>query len=191
MPKDSVLNGIGIYDLPLGLCLSEVARTWRRMLYRCYDPRTIERCHTYQGCTVCDEWKHASNFKKWFDENYVEGYDLDKDLLCNGSKIYSPDTCCFVPHKINMMIIKTNKKRVKYPMGVSFCKDRQKYMATITIRDTRKNLGRYSTVEEAFQAYKTAKEAYIKEVAQEYYDRGEITKKVYDALMRYEVEITD
>lgn len=35
------------------------------------------------------------------------------------------------------------------------------------------------------------KEKYIKDVAQEYYDKGDITKRVYDALMKYEVEITD
>ena len=47
------------------------------------------------------------------------------------------------------------------------------------------------TEEQSFAAYKAAKEAYIKQVAQEYYDKAEITKRVYDALMRYEVEITD
>lgn len=55
----------------------------------------------------------------------------------------------------------------------------------------KKKIGDYYTVEEAFSAYKEAKETYIKEIATEYYSRGEITKRVYDAMMRYEVEITD
>lgn len=42
-----------------------------------------------------------------------------------------------------------------------------------------------------FTAYKKAKEEYIKEVAQEYYNSGKIDKKVYEALLRYQIEITD
>ena len=43
--------------------------------------------------------------------------------------------------------------------------------------------------EEAFKSYKTFKEKYIKQVADEYKDK--IPKKLYDAMYRYEVEITD
>jgi len=53
------------------------------------------------------------------------------------------------------------------------------------------HLGIYKTIEEAFEAYKQAKETYIKEVAQSYFDKGEITERVYHALMNYKVEITD
>ena len=52
-------------------------------------------------------------------------------------------------------------------------------------------IGIYNTAEDAFAAYKQAKETYIKEVAKKYYTEGKITKQVYDALMKYEVEITD
>ena len=48
-------------------------------------------------CSVCEEWKHFSNFKKWFDENYIEGFDIDKDILIKGNKVYSPEACSFVP----------------------------------------------------------------------------------------------
>jgi hypothetical protein len=44
---------------------------------------------------------------------------------------------------------------------------------------------------EAFCAYKNAKEQYIKELAEKYFQEGKITEKVYNALMMYEVEITD
>lgn len=49
----------------------------------------------------------------------------------------------------------------------------------------------YNTEEEAFYAYKDAKERYIKSVAEKYFQEGKITKRVYNALMKYEVEITD
>lgn len=51
------------------------------------------------------------------------------------------------------------------------------------------NLGRYHTVEEAFYAYKKAKELHIREVAEKY--KGDISPRVYDALINYTVEITD
>ena len=48
---------------------------------------------------------------------------------------------------------------------------------------------RFKTSEEAFQAYKTAKEAYIKEVAERW--KGKIDDKVYQALLEWKIEITD
>ena len=53
----------------------------------------------------------------------------------------------------------------------------------------RVHIGTFDTIEEAFQAYKTAKEEYIKEVADVW--KPLITKQVYQALINYKVEITD
>ena len=38
---------------------------------------------------------------------------------------------------------------------------------------------------------KRRKNIVVKELAEKYFQEGKITKKVYDALFRYEVEITD
>ena len=38
---------------------------------------------------------------------------------------------------------------------------------------------------------KRRKNIVVKELAETYFQEGKITKKVYDALMKYEVEITD
>ena len=51
------------------------------------------------------------------------------------------------------------------------------------------HLGFFKTVEDAFCAYKSAKEAYIKELAQKYITRIDV--RAYNALMNYKVEITD
>lgn len=72
-----------------------------------------------------------------------------------------------------------------------FFRNYKGYGAKVTLYGTKKHLGTYKTIEEAFAAYKREKEAYIKEVAQKYYDEDKITKRVYDALMNYKVEITD
>lgn len=38
---------------------------------------------------------------------------------------------------------------------------------------------------------KRRKNIVVKELAEKYFNEGKITKNVYDALMKYEVEITD
>lgn len=158
---------------------------WESMLHRCYSVKYKIKYPTYNGCTVCDEWLYFSNFKKWFDENYVEGYHIDKDILVKGNKVYSPETCCFVPQEINKLLTKTNSNRGKYPIGVY--KGKHSYLAF----HRSKYIASFHTIEEAFNAYKSAKEQYIKELAEQYFNEGKITKRVYDALMKYEVEITD
>jgi hypothetical protein len=67
-----------------------------------------------------------------------------------------------------------------------------KYVAYVN-NSTKKHfhLGTFDTPEESFYAYKVEKEAYIKEVAQSYYNKGLVTERVYNALMNYNVEITD
>jgi len=92
------------------------------------------------------------------------------------------------------MFVKKNANRGNLPIGV-YVKYRGlkkvKYGVSISLTGKRGYAGYYDTPEEAFAAYKQAKESHIKEVAQKYFDDGKITKRVYDALMKYEVEITD
>lgn len=167
--------------------------TWMQMLTRCYSERYIKATPTYKDCLVCNEWKRYSNFEKWFNDpenGYKDGYCLDKDILVKGNKLYSPDTCCFVPNEINALFIKHDSKRGKYPIGVSL--HNKKYCARINMFQKGSIwLGTFDTPKLAFEAYKKAKESYIKDMAKNYYKEGRITKRVYDALMRYEVEITD
>lgn len=189
--QKTLVYGIGVNDLT---CEGKSpARTaWEAMLQRCY---TDYGNHpTYHDCSVCDEWLLLSNFKSWFEnpENgYREGYHLDKDIIVKGNRIYSPQTCCLVPRYINEMLVSCTAKRGKYPQGVYTSKCVKGYIARIHCMRKGRHLGVFQSVESAFCAYKSAKEAYIKEIATEYFNRGEITKRVYDALMRYEVEVTD
>ncbi|MBD5381963.1 AP2 domain-containing protein [Clavibacter sp.] len=171
-----------------------VGDIWTSMINRCEDAKYHKKEPTYKDCTICDEWHLLSAFEKWVKDpanGYREGYAIDKDILFKGNKIYSPQTCCFVPQFINSIFTRRHACRGYLPIGVSVNKGRDGYRSVVTKYGKHVHLGYYNTPEEAFYAYKEAKEKYIKEVAQEYYDRGDITKKVYDAMMRYEVEITD
>lgn len=162
---------------------------WRNMLKRCYDQKTFLIRPTYINCSVCEEWHNFQAFKKWFDDNHIEDYVIDKDILLKGNRIYSPDTCCFVPNEVNALFTKRQNKRGDLPIGVLYSDSKKRYKVQFTKNAKKTFLGYFPTPEEAFSAYKEAKESYIKEMAAKYKEK--INPKVYAALMAYEVEITD
>lgn len=192
------IYGIGINDIE-DLCIDdkgkqiESYKTWFNMIRRCYDSKKKEQVKgVYDSCSVCKEWLLFSNFKKWFDnpENgHQEDYQLDKDILVKGNKIYSPETCCFVPREINTIFTKADKIRGNLYIGVGTYKD--KYTARLSRYGKDVWLGYFNTEYDAFIAYKKAKENYIKEVAKSYHETGRISSKVYVAMINYTVEETD
>lgn len=163
---------------------------WNDMLKRCYSSKYQEKNPTYIGCSVCDEWLSFNNFKNWYDNNYIENYQLDKDLLKRGNKIYSSDTCVFIPNFINTILIKCDKSRGKNKIGVCYHKRIKKYVAKLNKNDgVQHHLGYFDTEEVAYQAYKIAKENHIKEVALS--NMLKLPIKSYVALMNYKVEDND
>ena len=184
--KRKPVCGVGNNDMVD--CPQQIYQKWISMLKRCYSKRYLQKHQTYTNCVVCKEWLTLSNFAQWFYANYTEGYQLDKDILIKGNKVYSPETCCFVPQRINTLLVAPPKG--KYSRGVSTFRN-GKYVCSISLSKSKKHLGCFDTQEDAFCAYKDAKEKYIKELAEKYFQEGKITQRVYDALMKYEVEITD
>lgn len=162
---------------------------WQCMLLRCYSRSKFTVA--YESCSVCTEWLYFSNFKKWFDKNYIEGYHLDKDLLIKGNKIYSPETCCFIPQEINKLFTRRTRMRGDLPIGVSLERKTKGFVSSMTHNGESKYLGFYKTKEDAFLAYKREKERLIKELAEEYYNKGMISETVRNAMFKYNVEITD
>ena len=173
--------------------------TWQGILERCYNEKLQSKYPTYKGCEVCDEWKYYSNFKKWYEENYyeIEGQRtaLDKDILVKNNKIYSPESCVFVPERINSLFVKNNANRGSLPIGVNWKESNKKYRAYCNMFDIEnkeyklKHLGYFNTPKEAFKVYKKAKEENIKLVAEYYKDC--IPNKLYEAMFNYKVEIDD
>lgn len=164
-------------------------KAWENMISRCYNP-AFTRKHNYAGCTVSSEWIEFHDFNKWImaQPGYgVEGFQLDKDLLVKGNRIYGPDTCALIPRQINQLLTNSRKTRGDLPVGVSIYKGLIK--ARTTMYGKTKYIGLYGTVEDAFLAYKAVKEAHIKTIANEW--RGRISERAYLAMMNYTVEITD
>lgn len=172
-------------------------KCWKDMLRRCYSAKFQEKQPTYKDCYVCNEWLYYPNFKNWYEENYYEidnkTSQLDKDILIKNNKVYSTDTCVFTPSFINSLFTKCQNNRGKQPVGVYYHKEGKKYIAGLRVfkdgKSTIKHLGCFDTTNEAFEAYKQAKEDYIKEVADEYKDK--IPAKLYEAMYAYEVNIDD
>lgn len=136
--------------------------TWKHMLERCYDEKYLSKRPTYIGCTVCDEWLYFSNFKKWFDENYRWDLDeeglrpcLDKDLLVKGNKIYSPNTCIFLPNNVNSFMTNKQSHNTSGYIGVTWCKKYGKWEAQIKDFVTSRNkfLGYFENILDAHLAY--------------------------------------
>ena len=172
-------------------------KTWYSMINRCYnkDFHNIEK--TYKDCSVCNEWLCYENFEKWYNENYyeIDGEDmhLDKDIIIKGNKVYSPETCCFVPQRINKLFIKNDKNRGESVIGTTLFKGKYVVQCSLINPETGKYkneyLGLYETQEKGFEIYKYYKERNIKQVAD--YFKRQIPSELYNALYRYEVEITD
>ena len=165
--------------------------TWLSMHRRCYDSKYHKKKSTYENCTVAKEWHNFQNFAQWYYENFYEIeneiMNLDKDILYKGNKMYSPKTSIFVPTSVNSLFIKSNKIRGKYPIGVY--KVGNKFQAHLNKYNKLIYLGSFNTPNEAFQAYKIAKEEYIKQIAEKY--KSQIPYELYQAMMNYEVEIDD
>lgn len=172
---------------------------WSNMIKRCFSENTKKKQPMYHDVTCCEEWKVYENFVDWIysQKNYetlkqTTNFALDKDILQKGNKIYAPDRCSLVTQRINNLLIKSDSKRGECVIGVFYDWRRMGYVAQCNdIENGHQYLGKYETEAEAFNAYKNYKEALIRRVAEDEYNKGLITYKCYKALINYEVEITD
>jgi len=167
-------------------------KLWADMLRRCFDEKYKQNQPTYQDVTCSKEWLSMTKFIEDVSQMNgfgLSGWALDKDILQKGNKLYSKTTCCFVPAEVNSLLVKCDKARGEYPIGVYFHKARCKFRAQLNINGKLKHLGYFTAPEDAFQAYKAAKEACIKAVATKWKDQ--LDDRVYQALINYTVEIAD
>ena len=194
--KRSLVYGVGVNDWVGSIWVDgkpiKQYKLWNGMLERCFSEKCKQKHPTYEGVTCSKEWISMTKFiedvskMKGFG---LEGWQLDKDILQKGNKLYSKDNCCFVPQEVNLLLTKRDNSRGEWPVGVNFDKASGKFKASLAVNGKRKNLGYFTAPEEAFQAYKLAKEAYIKVVAQKW--QHLLDERVFQALMSYEVAIDD
>ena len=166
---------------------------WHSMLRRCYSDKSKKKYPTYKGCEVSDNFKSYEYFYEWCHSQIGFGnkdWHLDKDLLIKGNKVYSEDSCVFIPTEINSLLVKRENMRGKYLIGVCWSKTANAFVSRVSRnKGMQEHLGVFNTELEAFRAYKQAKESFVKEQAEKY--KSQIDPRAYEALMSYKVEITD
>ena len=189
--------GVGIsgtkYPIRVNGILTKEYKLWQSMLERCYSDTSKKKYLTYEGCQVSDNFKSYEYFYEWCNKQMgfgVDGFELDKDLLVKGNKVYSESACVFIHKDINLLLTKSTASRGKHLIGVSWHKRDKAFVATVSKRKgKREHLGYFKTEIEAFNTYKKAKESFIKEQAEKW--KGKIDDRAYNALMGYEVNIND
>lgn len=162
---------------------------WNGMLERCYSEKFQKKHPAYIGCTVSPDWHNFQTFSDWYENQRYKGvgYHLDKDILKKGNKVYCPDFCRFVPSNINKLLQSSKKSRGDLPIGVTFYAG--KFCAHSSKSGKKTYIGRYDTAIDAFMAYKKARESNIAECAELY--KEFMDSEVYEALINYEIELTD
>ena len=158
-------------------------RTWVSMLQRCYDKKCQERNKTYIGCSVSREWLNLSTFQAWWETHQVDGWCLDKDLICLGNRVYSPERCVFVPTMINTFVNDTGAIRGEWPIGVSWEKRCKKFQAKCCNPLTGKpeNLGHFTDPELAHYAWKRRKLELVTLICEKF---PEMDPRVMNALIK-------
>lgn len=180
--------GAGINDSENSVKKDKAYKIWSDMLARCYSDSVKSTHPTYQTCTCCDDWKYYSNFKKWFESQlYKDGYHLDKDIIVQGNKVYSPETCALVPPYINSLLVCRVKRDGDLMRGVSKEKGSSSFRASCCISKHNIHLGSFKTEIEAHEVYKKAKYNEIRRVATDAFNVGDIDERVYNALLNYKI----
>lgn len=183
--------GVGYWGSPDVDVMHWTYRLWSNMLARCYSDVVQKNSPHYIGCTVDEEWHNYSNFKEWVENNYYQvGYEssaLDKDILKKGNKVYSKNTCIFVPQEINFIFTNNQKNKGDYPHGI--IKKGNKFIVRVNKDKNQVNIGSFNTLEEAFGQYKLHKEEEIRRLAEQYKDK--VPDELYNALMNWQVEFDD
>ena len=189
--------GVGIigtkYPVSEGDILTKEYVLWKSMLKRCYSNTFKKKYPTYEGCEVSNKFKSYEYFYEWCNKQVGFGnkdWHLDKDLLIKGNKVYSENTCVFLPKEINLLLIKSTASRGEHLIGVYWHKTKKAFIAKVNKNKGKQEcLGLFNTEIEAFNAYKQAKENFIKEQANKW--KSQIDPRAYEALMNYTVDITD
>lgn len=159
---------------------------WAGMLSRCYDPND-NGYYRYGaiGVVVWEKWHNFQNFAKWCDnrEDYQSGWEIDKDIIVKGNKEYHPEKCCFVPARINSLIIRSENIT-----GYWSDKDKRWYFS-YRDKDSKKIRKGFMTQEEGQNWYAENKEKIVKELAEIY--KNSIDKRAYDGLICWKAYNTE
>lgn len=140
-------------------------RTWQDMLKRTCSEKYKIKNPTYHGSSVCPDWLVFSVFRAWMVDQDWKGKQLDKDILIEGNKCYSPETCVFVDARTNSFMSTSGKSTNTGLPGVSLRKN-----GVYAVQCDGKTVGNFRCINEAKNAYITQKALVAKELASQQSD---------------------
>lgn len=157
--------GVGINDSPYPVTFIKNGKRntcpyynrWYHILRRCYDSKFHVYNPGYSDCEVVDEWKVFSNFKSWMETQDWVGKELDKDFLVPGNRVYGPNTCIFIPHKVNSFLTIGRTKNSRYPLGCYYNKQCKRFVSKIEINNKKVILGKYDDPIDAHRMWQLKK----------------------------------
>lgn len=199
--QDKLVHGIGrkgeTYKSHDGIKPLKEYEHWAGLLRRCgLKYQSVNAAYSEVTCSI--NFKSYTFFYEWCQEQAGFGnrdekgmlWQLDKDILVKGNRLYSEDTCVFVPKRLNTIFLKNKSQRGVYLIGTGWSKrDKMFYPLKRDRNGKQVYAGMFKDEMEAFLVYKKSREELIKEVANEY--KEQLDTRAYTALMNYQVEETD
>lgn len=151
-----LVYGKGVYDLAPGLSKLKAYSDWKSMLERAYSEKYHLKEPSYRDVEVDKEWLFASNFMEWHNKQRIElRWQLDKDLLIPGNRVYSADTCIYVPAWLNSFTSDRRNDRGHSYIGVRQRAGTGKFEARCNNPFTKKSqyLGVFVYEDDAYNAW--------------------------------------
>lgn len=178
----------------------EAMKIYNTIRARCKPGEKIHIGKCYKEVTMCQEWlDDPKTFVRWYLDHYYEvdgeSMAVDKDLFGKGAKVYSPETCCILPQRLNTYL--TNCKKHYFdgqtpentlPLGIYHNKKSNRYYAKIQFSGFEKPIqfAEHDTIEEAFKEYRYLKKLDAYRVIESYRDK--IPEYIYEELLKIEIE---
>ena len=150
--------GIGIYDSK-----SVARQVWGNMMLRVYNPPNERTAREYKETSVHAHWHNFQNFAVWYHQQIDHfgpvgfRWNLDKDIMIAGNRIYGPESCCVVPEAVNRLFNDTRFIRGKLPIGVQQNEFGYKATCSSKLSDNSGYVGFFKNIQEASSAYWCAK----------------------------------
>lgn len=129
---------------------------------RCYD----SALNTFEDFQQFAQWcqDQPGYMTKDLDDNF---WQLDKDLLGDGNT-YGPKTCCFIPAKLNSILIEQKSKTGFLPGVTQDLSNSVKFVARgRTLSGKKVHIGAFETELQAHRAYTDFKGAVVRQIIKE------------------------